>query len=106
MDFAVKSVHLFVYFIVEKAGINEQTTDPRKPANVCQGSLPLDLYQFGQAASTHFSLNIILPPNPISSCECMPCIMEKLMKTKRVMMKDDEILYVLIQCVHVCVCVM
>lgn len=37
------------------------TTDPRKPQNVRQGSLRLDLYQFGQAVCTLFSVNIILP---------------------------------------------
>lgn len=52
--------HCIFYTNVYTVKINEvRTTDPRKPQNVDQGSLQLDLYQVRQAVSALFSLSAL-----------------------------------------------
>lgn len=98
--------HSIFYTDVFIVKINEvSTTDPRKPQNVDQRSLQLDLYQVRQAASALFSLSALscyqIPYLPVNIC-----IIEKFIQIKK---GDDERSWNLIclneGCVCVCVCV-
>lgn len=81
--------HSIFYTDVYTVKINEvSTTDPRKPQNVDQGSLQLDLYQVRQAVSALFSLSALscyqIPYLPVN----IACVLlRNLYKLKK---GDDE----------------